>query len=260
MDPPASSLELFSLADQVAIVTGGSKGLGRALAEALSGAGARVAITSRNLEECRCSAAAIEDLTGRQVLALQADAGRREEAEASVRDTLAAFGRIDILVNNAGINRRRPIVELTDEEWEAVIGANLHGPMYYCRAVGVHMVENNYGRVINVGSTLSFVSLPGRTPYASSKGGLLQLTRTLALEWAPHGITVNAICPGPFATAMNQVVLEDPEAAEAMRSKVPLGRWAEPNELATAVLYFASKASSFTTGATLLVDGGYTSV
>ena len=260
MELPASSLELFSLAGQVAIVTGGSKGLGHALAEALSGAGARVAITSRHLEEGRKAAAEIEDLTGRQVLALEADASRRDEVEASVADTLDAFGRIDILVNNAGVNLRRPIIELADEEWEAVLGANLHGPMYYCRAVGAHMVANRYGRVINVASTLSLVSLPERSPYASSKGGLLQLTKTLALEWAPYGITVNAICPGPFATAINQVLLDDPEAAETMRSRVPLGRWGEPAELATAVLCFASKASSFTTGATLMVDGAYTAV
>ena len=120
------------------------------------------------------------------------------------------------------------------------------------------MLERGYGRVINIGSTLSSISIPHRTPYASSKGGILQLTRTLALEWAGTGVTANCICPGPFATPINQPLLDDPEAARAMQDKVPLGRWGDPAELATAVLYFASPASSFTTGAALVVDGGYT--
>ena len=249
---------LFGLEGQTALVTGGSKGLGEAMAAALSGAGADVVITSRHLDEARAAAEAIAAGSGRGVVPIQADAADRGQAEGSVTEVVERFGHLDILVNNAGVNLRAPILEMEDEAWETVLGINLTGPFYYCRAAGRHMVERGYGRVINIGSTLSSISIPQRTPYASSKGGILQLTRTLALEWARTGVTANCICPGPFATPINQPLLDDPEAARAMQDKVPLGRWGDPAELATAVLYFASPASSFTTGAALVVDGGYT--
>jgi NAD(P)-dependent dehydrogenase (short-subunit alcohol dehydrogenase family) len=246
-------LDRFRLGGRVAIVTGGSRGLGRVMAQALAEAGASVAVTARTAESAEAAAKGIPGAVG-----LAVDVTKPAEVEAMVARTLEAFGRVDVLVNNAGINIRGPIEELPESAWDDVIDTNLKGPWLCCRAVARHFKSQKSGRVVNVSSMLGEVSLPDRTPYASSKGGLTLMTKTLALEWAPHGITVNALCPGPFKTEINTVLLNDPAVRAAWQARIPIGRWGEPEELGPAVVFLASEASSFMTGATLFIDGGYT--
>jgi len=254
----ANVLDRFRLDGKVALVTGGSRGLGHVIAEALSSAGAVVALSSRTAEPAKRAAEAIARATGREVLGLAADVTAAGNVESMVERVLQAFGRIDILVNNAGVNIRGPIEDLREDDWDTVIDTNLKGPWLCCRAVAGAMKRQQWGRVINVSSMLGEISLPGRTPYASSKGGLTLLTKTLALEWAKDGINVNALCPGPFATEINTPLLNDPAARAQMEANVPLARWGEPVELGPAAVFLASEASSFMTGATLFIDGGYT--
>lgn len=251
-------LDRFRLDGRVALVTGGARGLGRAMAEALASAGASVAVTARSLEAAHAAAREIADATGADTVGIQAEMTDRESVEAMVAKTVDALGGLHVLINNAGINKRGLIEDLHEEDFDSVIAANLKGPWLCCRAVAPILKAQKWGRVVNVSSMLAEVSLPQRTPYASSKGGLTLMTKTLALEWAPYGVTVNALCPGPFATEMNLALIKDPEVNATFTSKVPLGRWADPAELGPAIVFLSSEASSFMTGSSLFIDGGYT--
>lgn len=252
------ALDLFRLDGRAALVTGGARGLGRIMAEALAEAGADVCITSRTPEAAREVAGELSTATGARVVGIGGEVTTREGVERLAADAADAFGHVDILVNNAGVNIRGHVQDLTENDWDAVMDTNLKGPFLVARAFGLAMCQRGWGRVVNLSSMLGTIALPGRAPYASSKAGLLGLTRVLALEWAASGVTVNAICPGPFGTDMNRQLLNDPEKYAAFVARLPVGRWGELHEIKGLVLFLSSDASSFVTGAAIPIDGGWT--
>lgn len=228
------------------------------MALGLAEAGAKVVITSRHADECEETAQRIIDATGGDILALEGDVTDKGEVEANVAETLDRFGQLDILVNNAGTNVRTGTIDLPLEDWQRIVDVNLTGPFICAQACLPHMVEQRYGRIINLSSIFGAVGFPSRSPYTATKGGLLNMTRAWALEFANDGITVNAICPGPFDTPMNRPLRDDPVAYQTFVSKIPMGRWGDLEELSSVAVFLASEASSYVTGSALFVDGGWT--
>ncbi len=251
-------LDSFKLDGKIALVTGGARGLGLTMATALAEAGADVALSGRTIATCDSSASAIASATGRRAKGFAADVTSAADIERLVVSVEKELGPIDILINNAGVNIRGTIDQLSEADWDSVIDTNLKGPFLCARAIGPGMVKRGWGRVVNLGSILGAVGLGGRAPYASSKAGVMNMTRVMALEWAGTGVTANAICPGPFATEMNLPLLNDPVKYQEFVKKIPMGRWGELDEITGAVVFLSSPASSFVTGSALFVDGGWT--
>ena len=248
-------MSLFDLTGKIALVTGASRGLGKTFALALARAGADIAITSRTLASLDETRRAVEAL-GRKCHGVALDVRSPESIKSAVAAVQGHFGRIDILVNNAGCNIRKPALEVTWEDWNTVLDTNLRGPFFVAQAVAQHMVAAGYGRIINIGSVTSVAGFAGLGPYGASRGGIRQLTMSLAADWGPHGITVNCLAPGWFKTAQTAVLYENPEWLEYITERIPLRRPGRVDDLEGAVVFLASDASAYITGQLLLVDGG----
>ncbi len=249
------SLALFDLSGKVAIVTGASRGLGQYLARALARAGADLVITSRTVESLKQFSAEINGL-GRRVLPLPLDVRDYQSIQEMVEAAHAHYGRIDILVNNAGCNVRKPAVEVEWEDWNLVLNTNLRGGFFVAQAVAKKMIPAGCGRIINIGSVTAVAGYAGITPYCASRGGVKQMTMSLADDWGVHNITVNCLAPGWFKTAQTKVLYDNQEWVDYLTDRIPLKRVGQPNDLDGTVIFLASDASAYMTGQTLLVDGG----
>ena len=248
--------ELFNLRGRVALVTGGSRGLGKAMARGLAEAGADIVISSRHEAELRSGLDEILSGTGRRGQYVVADLGRRQEASRLARTALELMGRVDILINNAGTNTPEAIDAIRDEVWDSIVELNLNSCMALTRALAPPMKERRWGRIIHISSIMAFISKEARNVYSATKAALVGLARSSAIDLGPYGITVNCLAPGPFLTDLPGRLLSKAEK-QAFSDHTALGRWGEPRELIGPVLLLASEAGSYITGETLIVDGGY---
>src|SRR5579871_6807377 len=255
MPNPAPSDNLFDLSGQVAVVTGTSRGLGQHFARALAKAGADLILTSRHIDALAPFEREIKSL-GRRAASFALDVRDQSSIQKFCVDAPAAFGQIHILVNNAGCNVRKPAIDVTWDDWNLILDTNLRGAFFVAQAVARHMIPAGYGRIVNIGSVTSVNGYAGLGPYGASRGGIKQLTMSLADDWGRYGITVNCLAPGWFKTAQNAVMYEDPEWVAYLSDRIPLKRPGQPGDLRGAVVFLASEASAYVTGQTLLVDGG----
>jgi NAD(P)-dependent dehydrogenase (short-subunit alcohol dehydrogenase family) len=246
----------LDLTGKTAVVIGGTSGIGRAIAHGLAEAGANVVSTSRRAEQVETTAAEIEE-RGRQTLRLTSDVSDRSSLENLLDECIKTFGKVDILVNSAGRTKRAPTVDFAEEDWNAIMETNLTGTLRACQVFGRHMLENGYGRIINIASLSTFVALYEVAAYAASKAAVASLTKSLAIEWSSGGVNVNAIAPGVFKTDLNRELLESTDRGKEFQTRTPMRRFGQVEELAGAAVFLSSDAASFVTGEVLVVDGGF---
>src|SRR5437762_1993073 len=246
----------LDLTGKTAVVIGGTSGIGRAIAHGLAEAGADVVSTSRRSGQVEIAAKEIEE-RGRRTLRITSDVSDRASLQSLLKESIAAFGKVDILVNCAGRTQRAPTIDFQETDWNKIFETNLTGTLRSCQIFGRHMIERGYGRIINIASLSSFVALFEVAAYSASKAAVASLTKSLAIEWAPHGVCVNAIAPGVFRTALNQKLLDETPRGHEFLMRTPMKRFGQVEELAGAAVFLSSDAASFVTGEVLVVDGGF---
>lgn len=251
-------LNKFSLIGKTALIIGASRGLGQGMAKALAEAGADLALVARSVSSLEAFAEEVKGLN-RRCLVLPKDISKPSEIQEVVKRVIDAFGKIDILINSQGTQVRKPAFEMTEQDWDGLMSVNLKSVFFACQAVGKEMVKQSKGKIINVASLTSVIGLPNISIYGASKGGVAQLTKALAVEWAPYHINVNAVLPGYYLTAMTEVLFKDEERRKWILGRIPMGRTGVPDDLAGTVVFLSSEASDYITGQIIPVDGGWLS-